>query len=71
MKKDFMQQYKSMAEHNINVTISWNEYCDIKIDRVTRHRRYVELIVIDFDGELHYLKCTYREFANLILAGTC
>lgn len=69
MKKDFMQQYKSMAEHNINVTISWNKYCNVKIDRVTRHRRHVELIVIDFEGELHYLKCTYREFANLILDG--
>lgn len=67
MIKDFMQQYKSMAEHNVNVKICWNEYNELIIDRVTRHRRYVELIVIDFEGELHYLKCTYREFANLIL----
>ena len=69
MKKDFMEQYKSMAEHNTNVTIRWNEYDDMKIERVTRHRRYVELIVIDSEGELHYLKCTNREFVNLILDG--
>lgn len=70
MKKDFMEQYNSMAEHKMNVKIQWNQYDNMKIDRVTRHRFWVELIVVDSEGELHYMKCTNREFVNLILDGS-
>ena len=69
MKKDLMQQYNSMAIHNMNIKIQWNEYLNMTIDSITRHRRYIELIMVDHEGELHYIKCTYREFANLILGG--
>lgn len=69
MKKDFMKLYEAMEEREMNVNIQWDDCNKMTIDRVTRYKRYVKLILIDADGELYYVKCTYREFANLILDG--
>lgn len=68
MKRYHEPIFKELKE-KINVEVKWTNYDTMTILEVTRHRRYVELIVVNSDGECNYIKCNNRQFVNLVLDG--